>query len=123
MSESDLHEAILALENGWKSKRLVYRAIEDDEEDRKWIRDFSHNDSVTFGQAWPQLFKPQSRASSNDIFEPWLKTRLLAVMICLPGSDSTLYQEATMENKKLTGLKQLKTARYHLHPSYFRSEP
>jgi hypothetical protein len=60
VDESDVREALRALEKGWNLKRLTYRAVEDNEEDRKWIRDYFHNDSVTFGQAWVDVHKPQS---------------------------------------------------------------
>jgi len=99
MSEFDLHKPVMALENGWKSKRLVYRAVEDNEEDRKWIHGAFHNDSVTFGQAYLDLFMPHSQATSNDIFERWLKSKLLAVMICLPGSSPDIISNRTKASK------------------------
>lgn len=75
------------MEKGWRSNRLVYRAVEDNEEDRKYCQEVLYNDPVILGQAYDDLFKPQSRSMSSDLFTPWIKDKLLAVLICLPSSD------------------------------------
>jgi len=117
MSESDLHKALLALENGWKSKRLIYRAVEDNEEDRRWIRDVFHNDSVTFGQAWLDVYKPHSRATSSDLFEPWLKSKLLAVMICLPGSSPDIMSRGDIGRQGTDGIEATEDGEVSLLPT------
>src|ERR1700761_2250132 len=119
MSESDIHKARLALENGWKSKRLVYRAVEDDEEDRKWMRDVLHNDSLAFGQGWPEIYKPQSRATSSDLFEPWLKSKLLAVMICLPGFSPDIISKGDNGREGTSGFEATKNSEVSPPPTLF----
>jgi RimJ/RimL family protein N-acetyltransferase len=94
MSQSHSHKALRAMENGWRSKRLVYRAVEDNEEDRKYCHDVFHNDPVILGQAYLELFKPQSRRMSTDLFALWPKDKLLAVLICLPSSSPEMIAES-----------------------------
>ncbi|KAI9713986.1 MAG: hypothetical protein M1820_000716 [Bogoriella megaspora] len=95
------------IENGRRSDRLVYRAIEDNEEDRTFLQNAILSDPLTYALAYPEAFKPQPKQySTNEIARHNARNRLLAVTICLPGSSRELLSEddrkklETMEKEK-----------------------
>ncbi|KAH8879988.1 acyl-CoA N-acyltransferase [Thozetella sp. PMI_491] len=88
--------------NAYKSERLVYRAIEDDEEDKAWISEFLQNDPVATVMGEPRLALPQPlSAASNYIEHP--KRAVLSLLICLPLEDDGTVEEVSDESSKASG--------------------
>lgn len=71
------------LANAFKSKRLVYTAIEDTEEVKAWFHGRFENDPVGRANADSGLLRPQTRARSDEILTDISKD-LLGVLVCLP---------------------------------------
>ncbi|ETS82005.1 hypothetical protein PFICI_07007 [Pestalotiopsis fici W106-1] len=74
-----------AFSGAFKTKRLVFRAIEETEAHKDWIFKNLWNDPVNFGLATPCVFTPQSRKGFNKDFESIMNNTLVAVFICLPA--------------------------------------
>jgi RimJ/RimL family protein N-acetyltransferase len=75
------------MENVSKSSRLVYRAIEDNEADRKFFHDQICMDQVSFALSDLRLQRPQSKKDSEGLLSK-LASAMIAVMICLPPEKS-----------------------------------
>jgi RimJ/RimL family protein N-acetyltransferase len=69
--------------NAYKSERLVYRAAEDNEEDRAWIADYVQNDSAASILSNPRLPVPQPLSATQDFLDHQ-KRSLFSLLICLP---------------------------------------
>ncbi|KAL1875940.1 hypothetical protein VTK73DRAFT_9724 [Phialemonium thermophilum] len=70
------------LVDAFKSKRLIYRAVENDETDKAFITRLS-NDPTTIGMGSPRLVRPWMRSESDKLIE-FMQQATLAVMACLP---------------------------------------
>ncbi|KLU91630.1 hypothetical protein MAPG_10148 [Magnaporthiopsis poae ATCC 64411] len=68
--------------NVFSSERLVFRAMEDNEEDKAWFHKLK-NDPTAFATADLELLRPQTRKRSDEDFLDMAKSTL-AVVICLP---------------------------------------
>ncbi|KAL2825233.1 acyl-CoA N-acyltransferase [Aspergillus pseudoustus] len=72
-------------EQPFRSERLIYRAIEDTDDDREFF--YTHtNETAMHLQATMRLPRPRSLKVSNE-FLALQEGRLLAVMICLPREE------------------------------------
>jgi RimJ/RimL family protein N-acetyltransferase len=71
------------IESAFQSARLVYRAIEDNETDKKFFHEQIQKDPTIFALSNLRQFRPQSRQDSDDIFKLFQKC-MIAVVICLP---------------------------------------
>ncbi|KAK5661404.1 hypothetical protein OQA88_11303 [Cercophora sp. LCS_1] len=71
------------LENAWRSDRLVYRAMEEDAQDKAYV--FTLNDGEPSGMAMvsPRLLAPGDRPTAEAIYK-WGQDAVLCVFICLP---------------------------------------
>ncbi len=76
------------LEHSFRSKRLVYRAIEDSDEDKAWFHEQIQNDPVGFALGDSNLLRPQVKKLSDSKLHE-IQNAMLGVMICLPPSDIT----------------------------------
>jgi RimJ/RimL family protein N-acetyltransferase len=85
------------MENAFRSAQLVYRAIEDDETDKKFFHEHIQKDPVTFALSDLRHFRPQSQKDSEDIFKLFQKC-MIAVVICLPAEHDTTRPQ--IENEK-----------------------
>ena len=83
----------------YQSERLVYRALEDNAEDRQWLAENLLNDPTdSMLRTW-HLPKPRS-ASAVQIYYEYSKSSLVDVLICLPPSiDSDISQEPDAKPK------------------------
>ncbi|KAI1327801.1 acyl-CoA N-acyltransferase [Xylariaceae sp. FL0255] len=73
-----------ALAGAFNSERLVYRAFQNNEEDKNWVFIHVESDPLTHGLGDPAVHKPQTRQASDATMEQRLKNSVLFVMICLP---------------------------------------
>ncbi|KAI1266589.1 acyl-CoA N-acyltransferase [Xylariaceae sp. FL1019] len=86
MSESDFMTTAIA--DAFRSKRLIYRAAEDNEADRTFVFRDLNSDHVTRALGDPSLHKSMNRVSSDKEFERQLNSTLLSIIVCLPGGDT-----------------------------------
>ncbi|RYC56904.1 hypothetical protein CHU98_g9312 [Xylaria longipes] len=76
-----------AISSAFRSERLTYRAIEDDEADKNFI--FAHlSDPVTYGLSSPDIHHPVNRKTRDEKTLSGIRDSLLAVMICVTGDSS-----------------------------------
>jgi RimJ/RimL family protein N-acetyltransferase len=69
----------------FKSKRLVYRSIEDNEEDRKFIHEELDLDPVNQALTDTRPFAPMTSKTSQENIKHICENGLLAVLVCLPA--------------------------------------
>jgi RimJ/RimL family protein N-acetyltransferase len=86
-------------EHVFESKRLVYRAMEDTEEDRKFFHDAIQQDPTNFAFSDFALFKPQSRASSDGTLKIIVEKSLILVMVCLPPAKDEIEQTTQISDQ------------------------
>jgi RimJ/RimL family protein N-acetyltransferase len=77
------------MESSFRSERLVYRAIEDNEEDKKFFHEQLMKDPVTFAFSDLRHFRPQSQKDSEEIFKLFPKC-MISVVACLPSERDTV---------------------------------
>ncbi|KAL2814020.1 acyl-CoA N-acyltransferase [Aspergillus granulosus] len=70
----------------FRSKRLIYRAIEDNDDDKSFFHTHT-NELAMHLLASTILPRPRSKTSSNE-FHAIHRARLLSVMICLPRGEN-----------------------------------
>lgn len=80
-------KAASQLEHAFRSPRLFYRALENDDEDGAFFDLVIQKDPVAMALSDDNLFRPQRREMSTDHFLALLDCPL-AVMICLPQRDA-----------------------------------
>ncbi|KAF3006183.1 hypothetical protein E8E14_009281 [Neopestalotiopsis sp. 37M] len=83
-----------AFSGAFKTKRLVFRAIEETEAHKNWVFENLWNDPVNFGLATPSLFVPATRKGFNKDLESILANTYMAVFICLQKQQQQQKQEA-----------------------------
>ncbi|KAK3327587.1 acyl-CoA N-acyltransferase [Cercophora scortea] len=79
--------------NAWKSERLVYRAIEENDTDRALLWDCNQNDAVNSAMASHALFKPGSRKDTQFFFE-FSKDAVIRHWACLPPPETKTKTES-----------------------------
>ncbi|KAH9909946.1 acyl-CoA N-acyltransferase [Xylariomycetidae sp. FL2044] len=73
-----------ALAGAFRSERLIYRAVEDNDADKALMYEMNQ-DPVLFGLAAVHILKPMNRQLSDKaVFDEVMKESILAVAICLP---------------------------------------
>ncbi|GJC94488.1 GNAT family [Colletotrichum higginsianum IMI 349063] len=70
-------------ENAYRSERLIYRAVENNEADSTFIHTQLENDPVNVALSDLKLLKPRSSKHSHAMTEQMAKS-VLTVMVCLP---------------------------------------
>ncbi|KXJ84918.1 acyl-CoA N-acyltransferase [Microdochium bolleyi] len=70
----------------FQTKNLIYRALENTSADKKFIFDAVQSGTASSALACPVLFLPAQTQRSADWVDSLLKSSLLAVVACLPGS-------------------------------------
>ncbi|KAI0459556.1 acyl-CoA N-acyltransferase [Xylaria acuta] len=84
MSQPNMNTMVDAIGSAFRSERLTYRAIEDNEVDKDFI--FTHlADPVTWALSNPSIHRPASRKASDEMTVSGIRDSLLAVMICITG--------------------------------------
>lgn len=81
-----------SLQNAFRSDRLLYRAIENNEADKDWYHTQIQNDPVGFALGDSNLLRPQIKSRNDEALLDAQKG-LLGVMICLPAP--TAAEDAT----------------------------
>jgi len=74
----------MAMANAFRSKSLVYRAIEDNEEDKAFLHSLWLDPQSYYQNNYPQLHRPINRKTCDSYFESKESFRLINVLICLP---------------------------------------
>lgn len=74
------------INNAYQSKNLVYRALEDNSEDRTWIAECLLNDPAITIMGSQRLAHPAPQTSVQDYIDN-NKRNLLNVVICLPSDE------------------------------------
>lgn len=77
-----------ALGNAFRSERLIYRALEDNDADLGFIFTHLGSDPVTAALSNPSIHSPANRQVIDERFKSMIKTSMLATMICLPDGPS-----------------------------------
>lgn len=77
-----------ALGGAFRSERVIYRAIEDNEADRTFLFTQLQLDPVTSSLGDPTIHRPKNRKESDRRVDTLIENPLLSVMICLPGDSS-----------------------------------
>ncbi|KAK8061933.1 hypothetical protein PG994_008299 [Apiospora phragmitis] len=78
-----------AVRGAFQSERLLYRPVEDNDEDKGFIHEAILSDPVSRAMGNPSLFVPVTREVSYAEIEAGMKGSLLGLLICLPGEEST----------------------------------
>lgn len=74
-----------AVKGAFRSERLVFRPVEDNDQDKSFIHEAILSDPVSRAMGNPTLFVPVTRAVSYAEIEAGIKGSLLGLLICLPG--------------------------------------
>lgn len=83
-----MNTMIEAIGSAFRSERLTYRAIEDNEADKDFV--YNHlSDPVTYALSNPSIHRPVNKKTSDERMISGIKDSLLAVMICTSGDSST----------------------------------
>lgn len=77
-----------ALGNAFRSERLIYRALEDNDADLDFIFTHLESDPVNAALSNPSIHRPVSKKVIDERFKLMIKTAMLATMICLPDGPS-----------------------------------
>ncbi|GJC90370.1 spermidine N(1)-acetyltransferase [Colletotrichum liriopes] len=79
----------IGLGNAFRSKRLEFRAIEDNDEDKSWFHEQIKSDPVGFAMGDPNVLRPQTR-KRNDTLLQEIQKSLLGVVISVLATDDTV---------------------------------
>jgi hypothetical protein len=79
----DPNRYISVMQNVFRSERLIYTALENTDEDKKFFHGLQLN-PVSFGQSDINILRPQRFQESTDVLEIITKKSLICVKICLP---------------------------------------
>ncbi|KAK7915073.1 acyl-CoA N-acyltransferase [Apiospora marii] len=74
-----------AVKGAFRSERLVFRPVEDNDQDKSFIHEAILSDPVSRAMGNPTLFVPVTRAVSYAEIEAGIKGSLLGLLICLSG--------------------------------------
>lgn len=70
--------------DAYRSERLVFRAVENNDDDKKFLHTQIENDPVTVALSNPMALMPRTSKHSEWMVEQMAKS-VLAVMVCLPA--------------------------------------
>jgi RimJ/RimL family protein N-acetyltransferase len=73
--------------NAFRSKSLIYRAVEDNDEDKAFIHSLWLEPQLLHQHRYWGLCEPNSRVESDAFSESGENNRLINLVICLPGED------------------------------------
>ncbi|KAK8071760.1 acyl-CoA N-acyltransferase [Apiospora saccharicola] len=76
-----------AARGAFRPERLVFRPVEDNDQDKSFIHDAILSDPVSRAMGNPTLFVPVTKAASYTEIEAGMRSSLLGLLICLPGED------------------------------------
>jgi GNAT superfamily N-acetyltransferase len=82
------------MENAFRSTRLIYRALEGNDEDKKFMHESIQLDPVNFKQSDARLFRPQPKRLSDNTTALIAKLPFLSVMLCLPDTSPDVFPSA-----------------------------
>ncbi|KAH6657795.1 acyl-CoA N-acyltransferase [Truncatella angustata] len=88
-----------AFAGAFKSKRLVYRSMEDTDADRDWLWKNLWNNPVSVGLANLGTFVPPSQKNFKKDWEQITTKALVAVFICLPPPEKEEVAESEETDK------------------------
>lgn len=71
-----------SMSQAWQTERLTYRALEDNDVDRKFLQESFFGDPSLFSLWCSREFKPKSKQYITDILAALMKNRL-SVIVCL----------------------------------------
>jgi len=87
------------LSNAFRSSRLVYRAVEDSDADKKFIHEQIQTDPAAYALMSLSILKPQGKHDSSAMVDTMRKS-VLAVMICLKQpEDAAVSEPSTTTNR------------------------
>jgi len=90
----DSDKLISAMKTAFRSERLLYNALENNEADKKFFHELQL-DPIAFGQSDISIFRPQQFQESTETVGVLTKRSLICVKICLPkASDDSDTQES-----------------------------
>ena len=75
-----------SLVKAFRSERLIYRAFQNDEEDKTFIYEQITTDPVNYALSDPGLVAPKSKQGEEDLISGLVKS-LLTVVLCLPAPE------------------------------------
>ncbi|KAJ8130641.1 hypothetical protein O1611_g2986 [Lasiodiplodia mahajangana] len=77
-----------SMRNAWNSERLIYRALQDNDDDHTFMHEAIAGDPVGFSLAYPESFRPQSKIMTASLLS-MLRRKSLSVVICLSTDESS----------------------------------
>ncbi len=90
------------LRTAFPSERLVYRAVENNDRDKKLISENLDNDPVNMGLSNPSLVRPSPLKQAEWVVEQ-LNKALLGVVICLPPPAAEAGGEGRRRGREASG--------------------
>jgi len=91
-------QPVIPLATAWQSARLVYRTVEDNDEDKAHLTACNDGDPIGMAFSSPRLLAPGTKATAETLLG-WLNHAYLRVFICLPPAQEQ-NGEAIAEPKK-----------------------
>ncbi|OAK96356.1 acyl-CoA N-acyltransferase [Phaeosphaeriaceae sp. SRC1lsM3a] len=92
------------MSNAFRSKSLIYRAVEDNEEDKAFLHSLWLDPQSLHLNNYMPLFRPFNRHASDSSHRASTTNRLISVLICLPVDTLSLegQEDAFRSDKKVT---------------------
>ncbi|KAF5660130.1 GNAT family acetyltransferase acetyltransferase [Fusarium heterosporum] len=82
--------------NAYRSERLVYRAVESNDEDKKFLSKYFDNDPLGCALADSRLLKPRDKTSVEGLLD-YMKKSIMALIICLSPDEAKKYDTDASE--------------------------
>jgi RimJ/RimL family protein N-acetyltransferase len=95
----DAQKYISAMAGAFRSERLVYQALENNDSEKKWFYKLQL-EPVGVGQSNNRIFRPYNREGTDKMFESITKSALIAVKIYLPKSPNNNEQHDDKTDSK-----------------------
>jgi hypothetical protein len=106
-----MEEVTVVFANAYRSKRLVYRDIENTDVDKELLHSFGPANHVTWGLLSGRLFKDVSKKANFDALGKLLESGLLLkVLICLPTTPREEVGELSKLSSAARAAKERETA-------------
>jgi RimJ/RimL family protein N-acetyltransferase len=95
-----MESMVAAFAGAHRSKRLVFRAVEDNDEDKDYMWNNLFSNPVNTGLANIGIFRPASKKGFQKDFEMITTKTLLCVLICLPPPETQPGEEEEVEEEE-----------------------
>src|SRR6185437_16247811 len=89
-----------SLRDAWRSERLVYRAAEDNEEDKAFITNYITSDPVQAAFSSAGLLIPKTEKNVKGFISLLSSESIIGVIMCLPDDEKVKNENGNKEKAK-----------------------